>query len=76
MGGRREEYLSGVNGDGNRSRYPVPAVVLLDLNLPEVSGFEVLKWIRGHPDYAVTPVVVFFVHARGGPGESAGVGGK
>jgi DNA-binding response OmpR family regulator len=53
------KYLSGVNGYGKRSQYPVPTVVLLDLNLPEMPGFEVLKWIRGHPDYAAMPVVVF-----------------
>jgi DNA-binding response OmpR family regulator len=34
-------------------------LVLLDLNLPEVPGFEVLKWMRNHPHFAATPVVVF-----------------
>jgi CheY-like chemotaxis protein len=38
---------------------PLPAVVLLDLNLPELHGFEVLKWIRAHPVHAGLPVVVF-----------------
>jgi DNA-binding response OmpR family regulator len=52
-------YLSGVNGYGNREEYPVPAVVLLDLNLPEVPGFEVLRWMRQQQEYAATPVVIF-----------------
>jgi CheY-like chemotaxis protein len=34
-------------------------VVLLDWNLPRVSGFEVLKWIRERPELAGLPVVVF-----------------
>ena len=38
---------------------PLPAVVLLDLNLPELHGFEVLKWIRAHPLHAGLPVVIF-----------------
>lgn len=52
-------YLSGVDGYGNREEYPVPALVLLDLNVPEVNGFELLRWIRSRPEYAATPVVVF-----------------
>jgi CheY-like chemotaxis protein len=42
----------------------VPAVVLLDLNLPQVSGFGVLEWIRNHPDFAKLPVVVFSSSTR------------
>jgi CheY-like chemotaxis protein len=58
------EYLSGAGQYGNRKEYPVPSVVLLDLNLPQVPGFEVLKWMRKHPDYARTPVVVFSSSTR------------
>jgi CheY-like chemotaxis protein len=57
-------YLSGVSGYEDRENFPVPAVVLLDLNLPEVHGFEVLKWIRGQPDYAALPVVIFSSSAK------------
>ncbi len=53
------DYLSGRNSFGNREEYPVPAAVLLDLNLPELHGFEVLKWMRRQPEYAGTPVVIF-----------------
>jgi DNA-binding response OmpR family regulator len=42
----------------------LPSVVLLDLNLPLVTGFEVLKWMRNHPDYARLPVVVFSSSTR------------
>lgn len=58
------EYLSGSGVYGDRCEYPVPAVVLLDLNLPEVHGFEVLKWIREQPGYGGLPVVVFTSSAR------------
>ncbi len=53
------DYLSGAGAYGERGEYPLPAVVLLDLNLPEVHGFEVLKWIRGQPAHRGLPVVVF-----------------
>jgi len=37
---------------------PTPVVVLLDLKLPRISGLEVLRRIKSHPDYASIPVVV------------------
>lgn len=52
-------YLSGSRLYSDRILYPVPDLVLLDLNLPEVPGFEVLGWIRNHPQYSRLPVVIF-----------------
>src|SRR5215472_17065033 len=43
------EYLDGTNGYTDWQRFPLPAIVLLDLKMPGISGFEVLKWIRQHP---------------------------
>jgi CheY-like chemotaxis protein len=37
---------------------PLPAVVLLDLNLPKLGGLEVLKAVRADPRTALLPVVV------------------
>jgi CheY-like chemotaxis protein len=53
------DYLSGAGKFGERHNYPVPAVVLLGLKLPEMPGLEVSQWMRNHPDFATTPVVVF-----------------
>ena len=58
-GGEALDYLAGRGAYANRGRYPLPRVVLLDLNLPLVSGFEVLKWVRSRPELASLPVVVF-----------------
>lgn len=37
---------------------PTPGVILLDLNLPRISGLEVLAHIKGHPHFATIPIVV------------------
>jgi CheY-like chemotaxis protein len=42
-------YLEGVGKYANRTEYPLPALLLLDLNMPRTDGFEVLRWIRENP---------------------------
>jgi len=39
-------YLDGTNEFRNRRRFPLPDVILLDLNLPRLSGFGFLEWLR------------------------------
>jgi CheY-like chemotaxis protein len=41
-------YLSGSDGFADRSRFPIPSLMLLDLKMPKVSGFEVLEWLQKH----------------------------
>jgi two-component system response regulator len=53
------DYLSGAGAYADRQAHPEPGVVLLDLNLPEIHGFDVLKWIRADPRHSTLPVVVF-----------------
>lgn len=52
------EYLSQAVATKNRP-VPLPALVLLDLKLPLVSGLEVLKWIRAHPLLNSLIVIIF-----------------
>ena len=53
------DYLAGNGPFADRSQHLLPALVLLDLNLPKKSGFEVLKWIRQQPQFSSLPVVIY-----------------
>ncbi len=35
-----------------------PALILLDLKLPNIDGFQVLEIIRSHPDWSKIPTIV------------------
>lgn len=51
-------YLEGRGEYGDRERFPLPALLLLDLKLPRRSGFEVLQWVRARAGITRLPVVV------------------
>ncbi len=40
-------------------RSNIPNIVLLDLILPQVSGIELLKWIKADPKTKSVPVIIF-----------------
>ena len=44
----------------DREDYPLPEVILLDLKMPRLDGFDVLKWLRTNADVelGLTPVII------------------
>ncbi len=48
-------YRKGARG---LARETLPDVILLDLNLPDIHGHEVIKLMRAEPTLAATPIVV------------------
>ena len=52
------KYLDGQEQFGDRSRFPMPKLLLLDLNMPGMDGFEVLQWLRNKPDLRRMPALV------------------
>jgi two-component system response regulator len=58
------DYLWARGEFAARDPRELPALVLLDLNMPKLSGFEVLDQIRHHPATAALPVVVLTSSAQ------------
>src|ERR1700683_619023 len=52
------DYCTGSGRFSNRDEHPLPCLVLLDLNMPRISGIEVLNWIRSQPSISNLPVIV------------------
>jgi CheY-like chemotaxis protein len=50
--------LAFLRREGDYVDKPRPDLILLDLNLPQMDGREVLKKIKGDPNFAEIPVVV------------------
>jgi len=49
------DYLSGVGTDVK----PPPSLLVLDLKMPRLDGFDVLEWLRSRQERLPVPVVVF-----------------
>ena len=52
------DYLSGKGRYADRAAHPLPALVLLDLKMPRMNGFDVLGWLAEQPDFKKIPAVV------------------
>lgn len=52
------DYLAGTGKYADRTTYPLPMIVFLDLKLPFKSGNDVLEWTRAQPQFAQLIVIV------------------
>jgi len=56
-----EEVLSYLKGEGefaDRKAHPYPELLLLDLKMPRLDGFDVLAWIRQQPTFKRLLIIV------------------
>jgi CheY-like chemotaxis protein len=53
------DYLEGAGKFADRDEHPLPRLLLLDLKMPRLDGFDVLEWIRQRPDLQHLEVIIF-----------------
>lgn len=58
-GEEAKAYLQGSGVYSDRRTYPLPSVILLDLRMPRMNGFEFLTWLRQEADLKIIPAVVY-----------------
>lgn len=52
-------YLMGRSAYSDRQAHPFPSLLLLDLKMPRLSGFDVLEFVRRQPGLKQLPIIVF-----------------
>ena len=58
-GWEAQAYLNRASPYHDWNRYPVPSLIVLDLGLPDIAGFEILEWMAESKWLAKIPVIVF-----------------
>jgi len=51
-------YLDNFGEFANKTQFPKPTLIVLDLSLPGMSGFDFLAWAKGEPPEKLPPIVV------------------
>ena len=62
-----EEAIAYLKGEGaycDRTQFPLPTVMLLDLNMPKKNGFDVLAWVRAQPVLKRLAIIILTASMR------------
>jgi CheY-like chemotaxis protein len=52
-------YMMGEGKFANRDEFAYPTFIMTDLKMPGADGFAVLEFLKGNPEWAVIPTIVF-----------------
>ena len=71
----RRGYVVTIAVDGRegieRATAEVPDLILLDMSLPEIDGWEAARRIKGAPETQAIPIIALTAHAMAGDREKA-----
>lgn len=63
-----EEAIAYLKGEGlycDRNQFPLPVVMLMDLNMPKKNGYDVLAWVRAQPVLRRLAIIILTASMRG-----------
>ena len=58
------DFLYNRDKYSDRAEAPKPGLILLDVKLPKIDGFEVLKQVKGDPDLKLIPIIMLTTSSR------------
>src|SRR5579884_733406 len=53
------KYLKGEPPYSDRAKHPMPNVILTDIQMPIMGGFDFLRWLQEHSECRIIPVMVY-----------------
>lgn len=60
------DFLEGRGKFSDRSQFPLPSLLILDLKMPRKTGLEVLEWVRSKDGLRCLPIIMFSSSAHPG----------
>ena len=52
------QYLRGEGKYADRTSHPLPKLIVMDIKMPRLSGFEVLEWVKHEVPLRRIPVII------------------
>lgn len=53
------EYLRGEGRYSDRTSFPFPCLLVIDLRMPGIDGFSLTEWVRNNPETKNIPIIIY-----------------